>query len=294
MSNTQTQAKLKGHLKVDTKDLILVSHELNAPIPSQVKDKQESHNLNLTSKNSARVNDMSRGFDRKVYSEYKEVTALRFEFDSWINKHCLPMSIGSDKIISVHYIDDLKNKVIEINSRLIDVRDRIIEKLPEWEENAKIIGSYVAGKFPSPSYFAGYKLGYRLNKFSSEFDFSDEVEAIKENTISRLKESVNLAFTSINAFLSDDKKSFKNASIDQLKETVDLLKISNFVESEQFENIVSKIEAFTNQIDCEEIRKNQKIVKGDKTSYEVKKALQEKNEKAIEPLQDLFAEIEGL
>lgn len=239
-SNAQGEDKIK----VDTNALVLLSAKFKAPRPSAVKDPETSKYLH-DSKGDAfdAVTHMLRDEKNKAYPEIAKVTTIRNEWNSFLDEHSLQFEFAGMRVISVHHVDKVKAKLAEVDDALSKQAKIIIDKLPEWEQIAKKRGNYIAKKFPTPAYFAKYKIDPLWLTFSDGFDISSALDNIKTNAIDKLKDDVDECIQSLTSYVNKDadtRKRFTDQKVKNLVTTAERLHEAKIISSETFEEFCEK------------------------------------------------------
>lgn len=310
----ETEKQGGDALKVDTSKLVIFSSQVSSPRPSAVKSKEATAQLRKLAGKDAydAVVDQLKYIDGegklKTREELKAVSTIRDEWKKFIDERALNISMNGAKVVSIHFVDEIKAKVAEVNDKLAKQASVIQAKLNDWKDDAIANGRFVDGKFPSADYFSGYGIKTRFALFGDDFDYSEEANEIKENAVSRLTESITSTIDALQKFFNGDTKSFKDASLVNLYDCANTLKESGFIESEKFVTLCDKVSEFAKDFDTDGARKSQKKisdgVKAPRTEGRGRKVMpvtsedidkeKAKRDALCDPLADLAGELQGL
>ena len=300
-------------VKIDTSKIVVFASTLNAPVPSSVVDKKATAKLsedNDTANHKAIVAQLLIDVTEKgkpcLPEELRQVDAIKNKFKKLVDKYCLQFSVRGNRVVSVHHRDLLEQAKIEANDALKKQAQLIAAKLDDWKAESKAQNRYVEGKFPSASYFTdSYKCDGFFSRLDGAFDYESE---LVENQIAKVRENVTHAISAISDFLTGDKKKVRENSIANIAESFGVLKESGIVSGDVVDSLIQKAEEVVSSVDLEKIRKAKEQVekgivvpvqgkRGRKASPVTAEDIAESQkvlDTALDPLQDLASELEGL
>ena len=286
-------------IKVDVNALVILSAEIKSPRPSAVKDPEATKLLRATSGDAYdAVTDMLRDTNGKVYEELKAVTRIRGLWKKFEEKYAINFSVSGMRVISVHHMDMVKTKIIEINDELSKQAEVIASKLPEWRETAIKRGNYISKKFPTAAYFDNYGIKSTWLKFDSAYDSNADLEEIKEDALGKMRETVETCITNLTKFLTSEKRTaFHESNVTKLCETAQTLKESGIISSEVFDGFCEKVIKVANETNVSAIREAKKKVDNGvtkKVSSDIIKDCQKVLDETLTPFEELSKELEGL
>ena len=311
----QPEAKQGGDaVKIDTSKIVVFASTLNAPVPSSVIDKKATAKLSEDAKtvnHKAIVSQLLIDTNEKtgkpcLPEELKEVDSIKNKFKKLVDKYCLQFSVRGNRVVSVHHRDILEQAKIEANDALKKQADIIAAKLDDWKAESQAQNRYVEGKFPSASYFTD---SYNCDGFFSRLDGAFDYESdLVENQLGKVRENVTHAIEAISDYLSGEKKKVRENSISNIAESFGVLKESGIVSGAVVDSLIQKAESVVSSVDLEKIRKAKEQVekgvvvqvqgkRGRKANPVTEDDLKESQkvlDGALDPLQDLASELEGL
>lgn len=300
-------------IKIDSTKLVFIDRLMEAPVPSSTIDKKATAKLAediSTINHTAIVAQLKIDTNEKgkacLPEELRKVSNIKHSFDKLIEKYCLAFSYRGKRAVSVHHRDLIENAIKETHDALTKQAQLIVAKLDDWKEESIAQGRYVEGKFPTAAYFTNtYRCEGFFTAVSGAFDYEHE---LVESQINKVKNDVNHAINAISDFLTNDKKKVRENSISNIAESFGVLKESGLVTGAAVERLIEKAEAVVSSVDLEKVRNAQKAIeKGIVTPVQGKrgrkatpvtaddiKEFQKVVDTALDPLQDLASELEGL
>lgn len=312
-------------ITINPDKVIVLAQSCHAPVPNTIQDKKATkefqasggfgkvvvdqlkfrfkydHNGNKVMKNGKPV--------MVLPDELNQVSSIKTEWAKVLNKWCLQYEIGGNRVVSIHHVDKIKEAAKTVNDNLQKIVAEIVAKLPDWKDEAKAVGCYVDGKWPSVNTFADeYKLSCQYTPVGESFRDLDSLEDdLKRNAFGNIRSDLESFLESVTAYLADDAKKFRDSHFANMSESLEVIKASGVVSGEKVEKLIEIAEKAIDTVKPQAIREaKQKLDKGvvvatakrgrkpAEVSTDDLKNCEAYLDTALDPLKALAEELEGL
>lgn len=280
MNRARAEAKAKAQrnkITVNEFNIVALHATIKAPRSFKYKHHEATKEIRASRKTEMLEADIKllryrdEGGRYRVHPEIQEFTRISNDWSSFLNKVSLDIQLRGMRVVSIHRIDEIKNKISSIRDEIKLAAEECVRKLPEWVEIAKMDNTYFPDIFPDREYFRRYTLDVRFLPFVSEkvtlqSDDTLTKEVVLE-TLDKLAESIAKTLSSIASYISGESRKFHDSAIENLQSDIEELRKSKFVEGEAFDELLNSASLAAESLNSAAIREAVQRINGGTTSF---------------------------